>query len=150
MEGNFMCHKCSQAISKPTDLHLCQRCTDEHYQKEIGGLTELIEDAKREVDCLMAQIADCDILRAQYVRDQNYELAEVTKDQLVQMKKRQNLSLRVLTNLIEKKLEIEESMKPKRATPEAPSNGAHIVTLGFSLSPVKVPNRLGLGKTKKP
>lgn len=42
-----MCHKCSQTISKPTDSHLCQRCTDERYQKEIGGLTELIEDAKR-------------------------------------------------------------------------------------------------------
>ena len=145
-----MCHNCNQTISKPTDSHLCQRCTDERYQKEIGGLTELIGDAKREVDCLVSQIADCDILRAQYVKDQNYELAATKTDQLVEMQKSETLSRKVMNNLIEKKLEIEESMKPKRATPEAPSNGAHIVTLGFSPSPVKVSTRLGLVKPKKP
>lgn len=98
----------------------------------------------------MVQIADCDILRAQFVRDQNYELAATKTDQIVEMQKSETLSRKVMNNLIEKKLEMEESMKPKRATPETPSNGAHIITLDFSPSPVKASTRLGLGKTKKP
>jgi len=67
MEGNFMCAKCTLPIDLPRDSHLCQACTDERDLKEIDGL---IDNEKREVDCLVVQMADCDILRAQYERDQ--------------------------------------------------------------------------------
>jgi len=143
-----MCAKCTLPIDLPKDSHLCQACTDERDLKEIDGL---IDSEKREVDCLVVQMADCDILRAQYERDQPYsELAESTKKQLLEMKRSELLSRGELNDLKERKKAIKQRMSGQTATLEASTCTSKVPIT--TLPPVipKTTVKVGLGKKRKP
>ena len=116
----YMCHRCRQPITQANDANLCQRCTEEHDLQEIAKLSARIESAERTVGGLVKQMADMDILQSQYEIELNFELAAKNKTQLVEMKRSETLSRRMLNNLIEKRLKIEERMNSETATPETP------------------------------
>lgn len=143
-----MCDHCSRDMPAATDSNLCQNCQDQRDLKDIEGN---LASTNKDLQCLIVQMANLDILRAQYERSDPYsELAEETKAQVLAMKKSEHMSRRNLNDLTEKKWKIEHPTNDEKETtsahsylsasvPEVPASTSALPPI--SKSPKKPDNR---------
>lgn len=145
-----MCAACSQHMTALPDSGLCQKCQDKRDLKELEGM---IEHESREVDCLLALMANLDITRVQNERNQDYsQLAEENRSQVAEMKRSERLARRKLNNLIEQKLNIEERIDGRKAVkqttfePSVSGSKPPTTTSGFPPFKPKVEPKIELKK----
>lgn len=142
-----MCAKCNRLIVLPSDSHLCQTCLDQHDLKEMEGSMEIL---KREVDCLVEQIANLGILRAQYKRDQPYsELAESTNEQLLGMKRSERLFRDKLSDLQEQELATKKRMNSKTAIKETSTSTSELPNTTLPQIGSKKAGKIGLANKRR-